>query len=385
MLTVSGFAGDPTAEPLIEAFEEENPGVTVEFTALPFPGILTQINTELVSGNASDVVAVFPGNGNPIAVHALAKGDYLADLSGSDWVGNYNDANKAVMGTDGEILMGANAFTIIPAIYNTQALEAVGATPPTTFSEVLALCDTAKSNGKVAYALAGVAGGNYPYVAYALYATLVHGANPDFVAEQASGDASFSDSEWTTVLSKYREMVDAGCFTADATGTSVDVAQGQVAKGEALGIVTVSPVITAIADAAPEGTTFQTAPFPATDDASETFLPVGLGAGYGVNAKSKNIDLAKKFVDFYMSDAGLKIAVELASIYPSAPVEGYTPPESLAGVAEQAQGDQTASFPDQTWPNAVVNQTYLDGLQAFIGGQTTAEDLLAQLDSAYNG
>lgn len=385
VLTMSGWADDGSAAAIIKQFEKDNPGVKIDYTGLPWPGILTQINTELVSGTASDIVVVFPGNGNPITAQTLAKGNYLADLSSSEWVSNYNDANKAVMGADGKILMGANAFTIIPAIYNTQALEAVGATPPTTYSDVLALCETAKAEGKFAYALAGVAGGNHHVIPFALTASLVYGPNPDFVEQQTAGDASFSDSEWTTALDKYREMVDAGCFTPDATGTSIDVAQDQVAKGEALGIVTVSPQISDIEEMAPEGTTFETAAFPATDDESETILPVGLGAGYGVNAKSKNIDLAKKFVDFYLSEDGLKIALDNGTAYPSAPVEGFTPPATLAGVSEQVQSDKTFSFPDQTWPNAVVNQTYVDGLQAFIGGQLSAEELLKQMDEAFNG
>ena len=184
---MSGWADDGIATALIEQFEEDNPGVTIEYTGLPWPGILTQINTELVSGTASDVVVVFPGNGNPITAQTLAKGNFLADLSDSDWVSNYNDANQAVMGADGKILMGSNAFTIVPAMYNTQALEAVGATPPTTYSEVLDLCATAKDAGKVAYALAGVAGGNYQHVPYPLTATLVYGPNPDFVEQQYRG------------------------------------------------------------------------------------------------------------------------------------------------------------------------------------------------------
>ncbi|MFE1646124.1 ABC transporter substrate-binding protein [Microbacterium sp. P01] len=385
VLTMSAWADDDIAAALIKKFEADNPGVTIDYTGLPWPGITTQINTELVSGTASDIVVVFPGNGGPIAAQVLAKGNYLADLSDAEWVGNYNDANKAVMGADDKILMGSNGFTIIPAVYNTQALEAVGATAPTTWSEVLDLCSTAKAQGKVAFALGALAGGNYNYLPYALSATLVYGPNPDFVEQQTSGDASFSDSEWTTVLDKYRELTDAGCFSADATGTSLEVAQGQVAKGEALGIVTVSPQISAIEEMAPEGTTFETAAFPATDDASETVLPVGLGAGYGVNAKSEHIDLAKKFVDFYLSEEGLNIALTTGSMFPSAPVDGFAAPEALAGVTEQAQGDKTFSFPDQTWPNAVVNQTYVDGLQAFLGGQTSASDLLKQMDDAFKG
>lgn len=381
-LTISGWSGDETMDAIVAAFEEANPDVKVEVTGLPWPNILTQINTELVSGTASDVVVVFPGNGNPITAQTLAKGDYLVDLSSQPWVSEFNDANKAVMGADGEILMVANNFTIIPATYNTQALEALGAAAPQTWSEVLDLCATAQDQGKVAYALGGLAGGTFHYLPYALSATLVDGQNPDFASEQAAGDVTFSDSEWTTALDQYTEMMDAGCFTKDALGTSLEIAQEQVAKGDAVGIVTVSNQISDIEGYAPDGTTFETAAFPATDDAADTILPVGLGAGYGVNAKG-NVELAKKFIDFYMSEEGLNIALEVGSIFPSVPVDGFEPIPTLAGVAEQVQSDRTAAFPDQTWPNSNVNQVYMDSLQKLLGGQATVADSLNAMDSAY--
>ncbi|MCK2022687.1 ABC transporter substrate-binding protein [Microbacterium sp. kSW2-24] len=381
-LTISGWSGDETMEAIIAAFEKDNPGVNVEFTGLPWPNILTQINTELVSGTASDVVVVFPGNGNPITAQTLAKGDYLVDLSSQPWVSEFNDANKAVMGADGEILMVANNFTIIPATYNTQALEELGVSAPQTWSEVLDLCTAAKDKGKVAYALGGLAGGTFHYLPYALTATLVDGPNPDFATEQAAGDVTFSDSEWSTAFEQYTEMLDAGCFTTDTLGTSLEIAQEQVAKGDAVGIVTVSNHISDIEGYAPEGTTFETAAFPATDDPSETILPVGLGAGYGVNAKG-NVELAKKFIDFYMSEEGLNIALDAGSIFPTVPVEGFEPIPALAGVAEQVQSDRTAAFPDQTWPNSNVNQVYMDQVQKLLGGQTSIADALAAMDSAY--
>lgn len=384
VLTMSAWADDKVAEAVIAQFEKDNPGVTVEYTGLPWPGILTQINTELVSGTASDVVVVFPGNGNPITAQTLAKGNFLADLTSSSWVSEFNDANKAVMGAGGKILMGANNFTIIPALYNSQALKDVGATAPTTFSEVLQLCATAKAADKVAYSLAGLAGGNYHLLPYALTASLVYGPTPDFVEQQTAGTASFSNSEWTTALDKFRQMIDAGCFTEDATGTKLEAAQEQVAKGEALGMVAVSTQIGAIERMAPDGTAFETAALPATDDAAQTILPVGLGSGYGVNAQAKNPELATKLVDFFMSQEGMQIAIDAGSIFPSVPVEGFEPIPALAGVTPQAQSDKTASFPDQTWPNSVVNQTYTDGLQGFIGGQTSGADLLKSMDDAFN-
>ncbi len=382
-LTLSGWAGDDVMPKIIEQFEADNPGVTVEFAGLPWPDILTQINTELVSGTADDVVVVFPGNGNPITAQTLAKGNFLADLSSRPWTSSYNEANQTVMGADGKVLMGANNFTIIPATYNEQALESLGATVPTTWSEVLQLCSAARAEDKVAYALAGLAGGTYNYFAFALTATLVDGPNPDFAEQQAAGEVSFSDSEWGTAFDKYLELLDAGCFTDDALGTSLELAQQQVARGEAVGIVTVSNQLGDVERLAPEGTTFVTAPLPATDDPSDTVLPVGLGAGYGVNAKG-NVDLATKFVDFYMSNEGMKIAVDSGSIFPSAPVEGFEPTPTLAGVTDAVQSDKTAAFPDQTWPNANVTQVFLDELQKLLGGRTSVTDALAAMDTAYN-
>lgn len=382
-LTISGWSGDETMEALIARFKQDNPGVEVKFTGLPWPQILTQINTELVSGTASDFVVVFPGNGNPITEQTLAKGNYLEDLSSQSWTSKFNDVHKKVMGVDGKVLMGANNFTIIPAIYNTQALAAVGAEPPTSWTEVLGLCSAAKAKGKVAYAMAGLAGGTYNYLPYALTASLVYQPDSDFVAKQEKGQASFSDSGWTTALNKFAEMQKAGCFSKDTLGTSLEVAQGQVAKGEALGIVTVSNQIGDVERAAPEGTTFQTAALPATDTPAETVLPVGLGSGYGVNAKAKNKALANKFMEFYLSDEGMKVALDAGSIFPSIPQTDFKPSATLAGVSEQVQNGKTAAFPDQTWPNSNVTQVYQDQVQKVLGGQTSVTDALSAMDAAY--
>jgi raffinose/stachyose/melibiose transport system substrate-binding protein len=385
VLTMSAWADDPMAAALIEQFEKDNPGVTIDYTGLPWPNILTQISTEMTSGTASDIVVAFSGRGNALGVQNLAKGNYIADLSDSSWADAFSGATRSAMGVDDKVLFGSNALTMVPAIYNVQALEAVGATAPTTFDEVLDLCAAAKSQGKVAYALAALAGGNYTSLAMAMATTLVYGVDPEFTEEQLAGDATFSDSDWTEVFDKLGEMNDAGCFTADATGVSLDIAQGQVAKGEAVGIVDVTPAIANIASLAPEGTTFETAPFPATNDPADTKLPVGFGAGYAVNAKSKNIDLAKKFVDFYMSQEGLNIALESGSIYPSVPVDGYTAPDALAGIADLAHGDSAQPLFDATWPNASVGQAYSDGIQGFLTGQLSRDEILKRMDAAFTG
>ena len=117
-ITWSGWAGDEVAEALIAQFEADHPGVSINHTGLPWPDILTQISTELVSGTASDIVAVFPGNGNPITVDTVAPGGYLEDLTSQPWASSFSPANQRMMEVDGKIYMGANNVTILPAVYN---------------------------------------------------------------------------------------------------------------------------------------------------------------------------------------------------------------------------------------------------------------------------
>ncbi len=141
---------------------------------------------------------------------------------------------------------------------------------------------------------------------------------------------------------------------------NLDTAQNQVAKGDAVGIVTVSNQIATIQGKAASGTKFETAAFPATDTAADTYLPVGLGAGYGVNAKSKNQALAKKFINYFMSKQGIDSAIKNGSIFPSIADGDFAHDAALDGVLDQASGDKTVSFPDQLWPNANVQQVTQD-------------------------
>ncbi|RPE77820.1 MULTISPECIES: ABC transporter substrate-binding protein [unclassified Frondihabitans] len=383
-ITWEGFSGDKTVQPIIDEFEKENPGTTVKFTGLPYPQILTQINTQLVSKTAGDIVTVFPGEGNPIAVQTLAKNKYLADLSSQSWTKSFTSAQKQVMGTDGKVYLAANNYTIIPAIYNSQALTAVGAKAPTTFSDVLALCAAAKSKGKVAYAMAGATGGTALYLPYALTSTLVYGPDSKFSEDQADGKATFSDSKWTDALDQVTQMNKAGCFSKSPNGVSLDTAQTQVAKGDAVGIVTVGNQIATIQGKAASGTTFETAAFPATDNSSDTYLPVALGAGYGVNANSKNQALAKKFIEFFMSKNGIDSAIKSGSIFPSISNGTFTHDKVLDGVLEQAAGTKTTAFPDQLWPNSNVQQVTTNQLQNILGGTTSSSAALEQMDKAYN-
>ena len=88
-----------------------------------------------------DVFEVWPGNGNPAAIQVLAPYRYLADLSSQPFAKREPAGLKVVTHVNGKLYFVPPAFSGIGAIYNMDTLGKIGAQAPTTWSQVLALCD----------------------------------------------------------------------------------------------------------------------------------------------------------------------------------------------------------------------------------------------------
>jgi raffinose/stachyose/melibiose transport system substrate-binding protein len=132
----------------------------------------------------------------------------------------------------------------------------------------------------------------------------------------------------------------------------------------------------------PQGT-FTLKPLPGIDDTAKIIMPAAAGAGYGVNAKAKNKELALKFVDFVMSPEGMKEMVENQGAIPALPDSGVQVDPSLAEVVTFINANRTVPFMDQLWPNPKVQQTMLSGLQEIFSNQTTPKELFAAMDTDY--
>src|SRR5262249_37641876 len=143
-------------------------------------------------------------------------------------------------------------------------------------------------------------------VLYALVATTVYSADKDFDTKMAAGQATFANSPWTTAMAKYLQMNASGCFQKNPLGTSYEATQDLAATGKTLGVIQGNWVVSLLKEKNPTGT-FALKALPATDDASQTIMPAAAGAGYGINAKTKNKDLALKFVNYVMSPAGMSV------------------------------------------------------------------------------
>jgi raffinose/stachyose/melibiose transport system substrate-binding protein len=369
-------------EDVVKAFEAANPGVKVNFTTSGADQYQQQIRTQLSSGTAPDVMTVWPGNGNPGATYVLAKPGYLLDLSDQSWAAKYPKAIKSVAQYEGKTYNAIFGQNGIGAVYNQEALQKAGLTAPGTWTELLTFCKAAAAKGTPAFALGIQDKWVTQIVLYALVATAVYGTDRDFDKKMQSGQASFAKSSWTTAMAKYQEMSSAGCFQQSPLSTSYEASQQLAASGKTLGVIQGNWIIALLKKQNPSGT-FTLKALPATDDSAGFVMPAAAGAGYGVNAKAKNKDLALKFVNFVMSPEGMNLFVKKQGGLPSLSDTGFTVDASLTELSKYVTSDRTVPFMDQLWPNAKVQQTMLSGLQEIFSGQSTSDKMLAAMDTDY--
>ncbi|MFD9461387.1 ABC transporter substrate-binding protein [Streptomyces sp. NPDC060027] len=364
------------------AFHRARPGIHVSVSYADTNTLQKELPRQLRAGKAPDVFTVWPGSGNPASVLALEEDDFLEALSLRFFAGRIPDSMRPV--TDGGV--GTHlvpvTFSAIGAIYSAETLKAIGGTRPTTYSGLLALCDTARRHEKVLFAL----GNQTPWVTqlvdYALVATTVYAHDPDFDTQMESGKETFARSGWRQAMAKYLEMRDRGCFSTAPLKTSYEDALDQVADGRAVGVVQVAGTLAALRSAAP-GMHFRMSALPATDQPNETRIPGAVSAAYGLNAKASHRKAALAFVDFLGSERGQNLYSRSGATLPALPSNSFSVDPAVAEVARRQKDGTTVPFMDQRWPNSEVQQTHFEQVRALFAGTTDIAHALAAMDSAY--
>lgn len=384
-LRVAAVATDRAGmEAAIKGFKKSHPDVKLSLSYSDTDQYQSTIRTQLSSGTAPDLFFVWPGNGNPGAMEVLAPSGYIEDLSDRPWVDQIPEGIKPVTQVDGKTYILPLSFSGIGAIYNKDALAEVGAQPPTTWTQLLALCDVAKEKGKAAFALGNQTSWVTQLVDYALVPTTVYANQPDFDNQMSSGSASFTKSGWKTAMDKYLTMNRHGCFQKDPLGTSFESSLAQVAEGDAVATVQVTSVFNQLKSQAPEGAEFGLFPLPATENADDTQMPGAAGGSYGVNAKSPNKKLAVELLDYLGSAEGMNTYAGTTGNLPSIPNSKFELDPALQPLVDYQRSGKTVPYMDQLWPNPKVQQAHFTGVQEMFSGEATAQDVLSDMDEAYD-
>lgn len=371
-------------EPIITAFEAENPDIKVKPTFVGAAEVGNVVPTQVQAGTIADVFIALPGPAGTSSwsVGTLSAQGALLSLSEEAWADDVPEVWSNSVATDGEVFAYPGVVQALGAMYNVTRLDELGLTAPTTFDEVLEFCAAAADAGVYAYSQALNDPAGPQMVDLALTATLVYGPEPQFTAKQIAGDATFADSGWKDAVSQYSEMNDAGCFGEGFAGRSRTQGIAEVAAGNALGVVDVGATLGALEEAAPDSEFVLTA-LPATDDPGDTYFPAAPGYVFVASAKADNPDAARKFISFVAQPAQINAYATALQNVPAIANDEFEPAPALADFTAAIEEERFVEFPGNDWPNPNVQVVHQDSISSLMVGATSIDGVLTAMDDAF--
>lgn len=365
---------------MAEKYMQENPEITITIDPIPSDNYDSLLRTQLQGGNAPDVLMAPPGAGAPIALIKLAEADLISPLDGTsgDLV---PDASRDLFYLNDDLYGLPTDISVTSTIFN----STVGPAYPASLDELIAQCPAQAAEGRAFFALAGTVPINAGLAALSIAAARVYAEEPNWDAQRAAGKVTFTDTAgWRETFDTILELQEAQCFQPGAEGAGFDAIVGGFGQGKALGAFIPAGVIPQLSGALPNDRLVVEA-FPA-DAEGTPFVFASADYALAINAASPHKKAAQEYLNWL---AEPEQAAEYARLAGSLPVTGIedfemtgTPYEPVAHIL--AGGDFTA-LPVNTWTEPAVFDALGRGVQALLTGQKTVDDVLSELDAAWEG
>ena len=369
---ISAGGNEENLQSIIDAFEEENPDITVEVNTLPYADYFTALQTDLAGGTASDVFDIEFAN-----YAAYQQSGVLAPLEGVD-TGVYQTSLAEAYATDGTQYALPSSFSNVVLFYNADLFDAAGLDYPTsdwTWEDERQAAEALTDEG------AGVWGDYQPISYHEFYKTVA----------QAGGQ--FLSDDGTSVAFNSPEGIRAAEWLVNKSGTTMPTAEqgagtpdfdsGLFSGGDLAMWHTGIWMFGALADA---DFAWDIAVEPGdTQHASALF-----SNAVGVSAGSDNIEAATQFAEFLTSsqtavDVRLDAGWELPPIADEAELDVYleqTPPENREAVF--ASLEEVALAPSIGDGQAEMQDIVTEELGEAAAGRKTVEQALSDAEERVN-
>jgi raffinose/stachyose/melibiose transport system substrate-binding protein len=371
--------GDQLA-PLVSDFEKANPNIKVNVQYLPQATLGQATLTALQAGNAPDVLYTNGGTGQLISVFTLGKAGYLSDLSQRSWAGSVPAAAHDLYFDGSKLYAVPMGLSLVGVVYSTDQFQQLGLQVPTTFQDLVNLCGKIKAAGKVPMAMAGQAPGLY---AQAPAAGNVYANNPGWNDDRTAGKTTFAGTPgWTDALQEFVDLNNAGCFQPGAAAATIVDVFNLLGSGQGMMFLGPSAAIGGITSVNPK---YPAAMFPfpgPTADATRAITEYN--DSFSVNAKSPNQDAAMKLVDFLAQPAEQQAYAKIEGEISVPDSVNGTVPSLYSSFTTLLQQKKTVTLPSLIWPNPAVGTALTPDMQGLLTGQKKIQDVLTDLDKAWN-
>ncbi|OKP83262.1 hypothetical protein A3844_22675 [Paenibacillus helianthi] len=374
------FDADPMYQSAAEATAAEM-GVELKYEYIQDETYKTKLSVALAANELPDVFQQHAGKSYRTPVLQSKTVAPLNDTLDSTGLGAQFLDNQLVTEKDGNIYsVPSNISTTLVLYYNKKLISELGAAAPATWDDLQALIKAANDKGVIPIAL----GGKERWQADLLYNMLVAREDVNAFDEAINGQAKFTDAPFVEAANKVTTLVNSNAFQKGFLGSAYLDAQELFKNDKAAMWIDGSFNFSSLSKAMGDNLGYIAFPKTGAEDVlSATIGFQNAEAPYSlfVNNSSANVEEAKEFA--------IRLSLKLNDEFVRKGLPGYAKSE----VKSESQNKELSAYAadiKQTaktqamWfglLSADVGQEYRDLTQALYGGQLTADEFTAQLET----
>ncbi|NYJ08457.1 ABC transporter substrate-binding protein [Petropleomorpha daqingensis] len=379
-------AQDTAYEQLAKDYEASHPGVTIKVNKISAETYGQTLQTQMAAGNGPDVMQINSGAGQPGTVGTLAKPGLLLELTDSSFKSNVPEAELVGYDYKGNLYGVPSSTQIMSVIYNDELAKQNNVTidASTNLDDVISQCGAVAATGSSIFALAGSVPANTGIMTVEIASSTVYGPDPDWDQKRTDGKTTFAKTKgWQQALQAVVDLNKAGCFQNGAAGAGFADLTNASSSGKAFGFFAPSGAAKSIMDAAGGHVTLVALGAPSPAD--KNYLTISSDIGLAGNAKTKSPKLVEDFIKFSISKEEAK---KFADAQGTIPIGGNLDAADLLPqyqpVADQLTNKDYRTFAVDEWTNPEVYNALGTGVTGLLTGQTTVDEVLKNMDAAWD-
>jgi raffinose/stachyose/melibiose transport system substrate-binding protein len=371
--TLTFFSWDVEAvmEPVIAAFEEENPDITVEIShAPPVAEYISTLQNRLLANTAADVFVM--GSENKTN---LIEGKLILDITDEPYMDVIAPLNKEIRGSEGRVYGLSVSSWSTGLAYDKELLASLGYDEfPTEWDDFVQLLRDIKATGVTPYL--------EPWLqlpdSIASSVGAWNDANDASDVDVFDGEATFEEN-WEEPLARWTELFDEGLISKDVVGITGDQVLEEFVTGRAAMIPMGPWNVTKVPELNPD-LDWAIAGFPQPD--GDPWFSGNASPGFAINAKTKEPEAAHKFLAYLASEEGVEVYQSQTNAMTTTtnfdpPIDEHLAPNLLA------LQEGKVYLPQAAWPRYqdALNVEMVAQLQRMAQGQVTPAEVGAALDA----
>ncbi len=296
---------DSVPKPGIEAVAaaaKEKLGINLEFDIIAAEGSENILKTRLASGDMGDL---FINNAGAQMI-VLNPEQNMADLSNEPFASRLQQGFVDVASYNDKLYAIPMASSFAGGIlYNKKVYEELGLSVPTTWDEFIANCEKIKAAGKTAIIGSYKEDWSTQLILLGDYYN-VQKEVPTFAADFTANKAKYATTP--AALRSFEKLASTkDLMNEDYLATTTDVAMDMLANGDGVHWPMLTMMLGTIGENYPDQVNDIGFMPVWADKAGEEGVTMWPSSTIHVYKDSPNADLAKKFLEFYLSDEGIAI------------------------------------------------------------------------------